>query len=145
MTQAEARALLLAAGPRHYRKQGHFRYKVADREEEVVSVIDGVEETRNRAFPGDYIVTGTRGERFVVKPESFRKRYRDKGNGIAEAAGECWAARYDGPSFEFDSPWQQGARIFCAPGDYLVAPDAEFSEVYRIEAAVFAETYVPVS
>ncbi|RYZ24182.1 MAG: hypothetical protein EOO16_01925 [Chitinophagaceae bacterium] len=144
-TQAALCAWLQAQNPRHYRKYGRFNYAIARTQEQVATIIDGVVETEQCAQPGDYIITGSRGERFVVRPEVFARRYADLANGIAEARGECWAVLYTGAAFTFEAPWPGAAPMHCAPGDYLAAPDAAISEVYRIEAGVFAETYVAVS
>jgi hypothetical protein len=144
MTQAEVIEWVKNNHPRPYKKSGQFSYILCTAEEEVISIIDGQEETRNHAAPGDYILTGTRGERFVVKPEAFEKRYRITAPGKAEAQGRCWGNVYEGAAFDFDSPWQEGATIHCEPGDYLVSPNEQFSEAYRVEKQIFEETYQPI-
>ena len=62
-----------------YRKNGEFRatrVSVATPVETVLA--DGRKETRNVASPGDFVVTGPGGERYVVKPEVFAARYERK-------------------------------------------------------------------
>jgi hypothetical protein len=62
-----------------YRKMAEIRAERADRETSVVTVLrDGTRETSNRAMPGDYIVTGVGGERYVMKPSTFAARYAPK-------------------------------------------------------------------
>lgn len=62
-----------------YRKSGEFRARRVDVPTAVETILpDGRKETRNAALPGDYIVTGTGGEQYVVKPDVFSARYEPK-------------------------------------------------------------------
>ncbi|MEK9138343.1 MAG: 50S ribosomal protein L23, partial [Bacteroidota bacterium] len=60
--------------------KGHYAFEVdihankieiAKAEQEVVTVVAGKPETRNVAKPGDYIVTGALGERYVIPGNRF--------------------------------------------------------------------------
>ena len=72
-----------------YRKNGEFRatrVSVATPVETILA--DGRKETRNIAAPGDFVVAGPGGERYVVKPEVFAARYERK-----RGAGDVYLAR----------------------------------------------------
>ncbi len=73
---------ILEAVQRHgklYRKMAEVQAHRADQETAVETVLaNGISETKNIAAPGDYVVTGPGGERYVVKHETFKTRYARK-------------------------------------------------------------------
>lgn len=142
-TQQEVIDIVKNNNPIHYIKSGEYSYEISDKTQRVVTMIGQEKETENTANEGDYILTGVSGEKYVVQPESFKKRYEDLGNGRAKAKGECWGNVYRGEPIEFTAPW--GEHSICKTGDYLVSPNPEFTEAYRVAANEFVKTYKPVS
>jgi hypothetical protein len=53
--------------------------------------------------------------------------------------GKILACRYYGSDLEFVAKW--GRLMSLKTGDYIVAPSPNYSEVYRIAAQEFYETY----
>jgi len=51
--------------------------ETAAKKQDVVSIINGLEETRNTAGPGDKIITGVKGERYVIKEANFGDLYEE--------------------------------------------------------------------
>lgn len=140
----------------HYKKFGTFDFEVHRGDPiEVITEIDGVHETKNTAQNNDYIMTGASGEKFILKPNQFTKRYKvidsipkesiapgDVFAGKAEAIGECWAIQYAGQPQEFMAPW--GEPMILNIGDWLCSPNEQITEAYRIEKETFSKTYRPV-
>lgn len=66
----------------NYRKTATIKesqIEIADKAQEVITMINGKEETRNTAQEGDYIITGVKGERYALKKinsRSFMKKTR---------------------------------------------------------------------
>lgn len=145
-TQIEMIELLKAGHVKHYSKSGVFPFLIhKGPSAEIVTSIAGVTETKNVANEGDYILTGAEGEKYVIKPETFAKRYKVLSPdqhpllGKAQATGECWGIEFEGDPQLFISPWTEPMSI--NPGDMLVSPDKDFSQAYRIERNAFNKTY----
>lgn len=128
------------AGAAVFRKTARLaqdRIEVAKAEQEVVTVLAGKPETRNVAKPGDYIVTGTLGERYVIAGNRFDRLYepdparpgefRSKGTVLAVLLAE---------PVTFKAPWGEQQRIDA--GGVLVKNG---DDIYGIAEAAFAETY----
>lgn len=121
-----------------YQKSGVYLAVQTQTPCEVVTQIDGTEETRVHAKPGDWILTGPAGERYVLDDSKFHARYRLRENSsYAEAIGSCRATSLD-EAFTFMAPW--GTPMIFEPGDYLACGGAP-SDLYRIERSVFEKTY----
>jgi hypothetical protein len=131
-----------------YRKTGEIIAERAVSETPVVTVLaDGSTETRNRARPGDYIVTGSGGERYVVKPETFAARYAPKPGekGVYVALGQIVAV---------ENPFERPIAIMASWGekqhgsaDCMIAdifdPNSKLREgqPYIIARSEFENTY----
>lgn len=154
--QTEMIAILLAGNPKHFTKHGVFTFYIAIKEHEVITSIAGKEETRNIALPGDYVLKGISGEKYVVHPEAFAKRYKvtstnswnqmqanddHENEGSAIATGECYGIVWESDDDKFESPW--GGDMIINKGDMLVSPDDKFTQAYRIAIDEFNKTYVP--
>ena len=108
---------------------------------------DGTKETSNVAEPGDVIVTGVGGERWVVKPETFQARYvlKRSGKAIYIARGQIVAFQNPfGRPICMMAPWgemQYGSED-CMIAD-VVDPATQQSagEPYLIAGEEFAQTY----
>jgi hypothetical protein len=118
-TQQEVIEIVKNNNPKEFKKFGDFRFEVATEEQEVVTEINGEVETKNVAKVGDYILTGAAGEKYVLKPETFQKRYKvvvinnDRGNleEIATATGTCFGNVYNDNPFTFMASW--GEKMIC--------------------------------
>lgn len=146
-TQEQMIALLKAGNPQHFTKFCRFSFVIAAEEQVVITQFAGEDkpETKNTAKKGDYIVLGLAGEKYILTKAQFDKRYRIVGNLTAEAIGECWGIQYQGEEIEFEAPWRDKEGnpevMNIKPGDYLVSPNPEFTEAYRVKKSEFDKTY----
>ena len=131
-----------------YRKNGEFRatrVSVATPVETILA--DGREETKNVATPGDFVVTGPSGERYVVKPEVFAARYgRKRGTGdVYLARGEIIAVPNPlGRAIRFLASWgeaQTGAADCMIADMFDAATRKRAGQPYIIGRAEFKKTY----
>lgn len=127
-----------------YKKFGNYVAEIATKRQRVITFINGVKETENEAQAGDYILTGPQGERYVLKPNKLKERYKKIGEDLAgrsiyKAIGECWAIQYHGKPFTFTAPW--GEEMICNSGDYICSTKTDGTDVYRIDQNVFLQTY----
>lgn len=113
------------------------KIEVAKAEHEVITVIAGKPETKNVAKPGDYIVTGTLGERYVIAGNRFDRLYEpDPGRpGEFRSKGTVFAVLLTEP-VTLKAPWGEQQRIDT--GGVLVKNG---DDIYGIAEAAFAETY----
>jgi len=113
------------------------KIEVAKAEQEVVTVIAGKPETRNTAKPGDYVVTGTLGERYVIAGNRFDRLYEPDPSrpGEFRSKGTVLAVLLTEP-VTFKAPWGEQQRIDA--GGVMVKNGAD---IYGIAEAAFAETY----
>lgn len=128
------------AGAATFRKTARLtqdKIEVAKAEQEVVTILAGKPETRNVAKPGDYIVTGTLGERYVIAGNRFDRLYEpDPGRpGEFRSKGTVLAVLLTEP-VTFKAPWGEQQRIDA--GGVLVKNG---DDIYGIAEAAFAETY----
>ena len=134
-----------------YRKVATVRARRASRATPVTTVLDdGTRETSNVAEPGDYIVTGIGGERYVVKPGVFEARYalKPRRKNVYIARGETIAV--ENP---FGRPlsimaawgeWQRGAAN-CMIADAIdPSTRRRAGKPYIIARKEFDRTYEPV-
>lgn len=147
-----------------YQKSKGIYATVASGGELVISKIqdDAVEEARNIASKGDYIVTGITksGEQWVIKPESFHKRYKQVNGDYYEPkdtarvyAIQVTAAniynyglteletliKNPGKAVYIEAAWGE-SQLISLDSSYLVCPPDK-SEIYRIAKSAFDETY----
>lgn len=113
------------------------KIEIAKAEQEVVTVIAGKPETRNMAKPGDYIVTGTLGERYVILGNRFDRLYEPDPSrpGEFRSRGTVQAVLLSEP-VTFKAPWGEQQKIEA--GGVMVKNG---DDVYGIAEAAFAETY----
>ena len=122
-----------------YRKFGEVTASKVLVETKVVTEIKGEVETVNIAKPGDFIVTGAEGEKYVLTPEKFESRYKHKVGNVYTATGGCYAVQYEGIDFAFKAPW--GEDMICKDQDYICSTVLTGDDVYRIERLIFLKTY----
>lgn len=133
-----------------YRKSAEVQAERAAEATPVETILaDGTKETSNVAEPGDYIVTGLGGERYVVKPEIFQARYvRKPGKkDVYIARGYAVAVRNPfGRPISIMAPWgehQRGAADCMIADVFDPAKGQRAGEPYLIAGAEFARTYKP--
>jgi hypothetical protein len=126
-----------------YRKTATLRKSqvtIARARQEVVTVIRGVEETRNVARIGDCIITGDHGERYVVPKRKFWSLYEAHPAG---RGGYRSKARVRGLALtentEIIAPW--GERQRALKGGMIVRRVGRPLDIYLIEARAFKRTY----
>ena len=134
-----------------YAKKAEVSAATATAGQEVRTVLgDGTEETVNYAEEGDVIVTNPGGEKYILKPENFAKRYEPTAEeGVYRAKGMARAIKNGtGAPIEIMAPW--GEPQF-GDQDCMIAtvfdpdnPDQIGSDRYIIGAKEFAETYGPI-
>jgi hypothetical protein len=127
----------IKSGEKIYRKKDlYFDYRVADKEEEILTVINKKVETKNAAKPGDYILTGSMGEQYVLPANKFESRYFIVENKAKTKPVEIKAKIYKGPPISFQTNW--GEEMILEGEDSLVDNSGEY---YRIDANAFLNTY----
>lgn len=137
---------LLAAAP-VYEKLPVVSARVAEADEAVVTVLaDGREETSNLARPGDVIVTNPGGERYVLDPETFSRRYREIADGRFQATGMVRALRNPAAvEIEIVAPWGElmrgGPDCWIAMAYDPTQPEQGSLDRYLIGAEEFAASY----
>jgi hypothetical protein len=111
-------------------------------EQEVVTLIGGAEETRNKAKPGDAIVTGEAGERYVIDRKRFDELYRpDPRDGSRYVSTNVVRAIWLAEATELLAPWGEMQRVEA--GGFVVQPLDRPDDVYLIEGQAFAAAYSP--
>ena len=129
---------------KRYLKQGAVNAKLAVKDEKVKTEIDGVVETVNTAKENDVVIKGSSNELYLINIDKFKARYnveKELSSDYQEykAIGECFAFEFKGEGFSFIAPW--GEEMIVENGDFLASPNAEITEVYRIEKNAFKKTY----
>ncbi len=114
-----------------------FKYIIATEVTSVDTVINGKKETSNKANIGDYILTGTKGEKYILTPDKFKSRYEIIDNITAKTKPvKIKAKQYSGEAMSFMASW--GEEMILTNGDFLVNNNDEY---YRIEKSAFGNTY----
>ena len=134
-----------------YKKKGEVRAQLATGGETIKTILaNGTKETTNTAKVGDYIITNPGGERYIVKPEKFNKRYGPKEgeDGVYEAKGYCKAITNPyGEDVEIMASWgeTETGNSECMFADtYDPETNTLGGEPYIIEKAAFEQTYAKV-
>lgn len=121
-------------------KQCTKRWGVVSQRSVVTTLLDGVE-TSNVAQPGDFIMCGPVGEKYVVRfermPELYERAPDDPMTMLVRPGGPRRVARYDGKDGSFEPSW--GGSMVLKSGDCVVR-EAK-NKYYRIEKEVFNATY----
>lgn len=139
----------LAAAPVYAKKGIVSARQVAEREEVKTTLADGTEETVNVAEPGDVVVTNPSGEKYVLKPDNFAKRYdATEEEGVFRAKGMARAVQNPtGADVEIMAPW--GEPQYGGPDCMLATvfdpeqPGVIGADRYIIGRDEFLATYAP--
>ncbi len=120
----------------YVKKELTFNFRIAEKEEKIVTEIDGEKETENTAKEGDYILTGSKKEVYVLSPKKFESRYTVVDGKAKTKPVEILAKEFSGKKIKFKAPWEED--MIIKSSDFLVKNEGEF---YRIEKEAFANTY----
>ena len=113
---------------------------------EVVTLIDGEKETKNKCNPGDFVITGPKGEKYVIAPNKLPNNYniienvlvtRQQPRLVAYVSKKLLKALRLADEIQFTASWGEAMILKC--GDYLVKEGEGM--YYRIEGDVFKKTY----
>lgn len=132
-------AAIISKKAKTYSKFGSIKAVIVGKSQKVDTIIDGVLETTNTAVPGDYIITGPRREEYVVKAETFKKRYVPVSGDTYKPIGKVVAIKWVLPPTTFTASW--GEDMILNTGDMLCATPDNLKEPYRIEIKAFRDTY----
>lgn len=114
--------------------------RILTKDEKIETIIDGKTETTKNGKIGEYVITGTKGEEYVVDAKTVAKKYTINKTGnnakITTKPVEIDFAVSD-REFTFTASW--GEDMISEPGDALVYEDGKLS--YRIEKEAFSNTY----
>jgi len=113
-----------------------FDYRIITEKEEITTEINGKIETIKLANPGDYILTGSMNEKYVLSSDKFNSRYKIEGNKAKSRSVKTLAKMFIGSSISFIASW--GEKMIIEHEDYLINNKNEF---YRIEKNAFNNTY----
>lgn len=114
-------------------------YTVAPTRQQVVTVTADGKETVNVAEPGDIVMSGSSGEKYVVEAAKFGDLYDgDPGETVVPNQAPRMAARYSGSAeVVFTARW--GEDMVLRPGDYLVLGSSGMP--HRVDRNEFEATY----
>jgi len=116
--------------------------EVAARRQSVVTTVDGLEETRSVAEPGDRIVTGARGERYVIKAQKFDALYEEDAADPSRYRSKTLVRALPlKEDTELRAPWDEWQR--AKKGGFVVQRIGAPDDVYLIAESVFKATYAP--
>lgn len=134
-----------------FKKKGEVMAQVAMGGETIETILaDGTKETTNTAEVGDFIITNPGGERYIVKPDKFNKRYGPKEGveGVYEAKGYCKAIKNPtGENVKIMASWgeiQTGDSECMFADTYDPETNTLGGEPYIIEKTAFEQTYAKV-
>ena len=114
-----------------------FDVKVATFKEEIITKIDNEIKETTTAMPGDFILTGAKGERYVLKSLDFMERYSLNETGtIAAEKQKKKNFKMVEKLMKFVSPW--GELVTVRRGDVIIRENGNY---YGIEREVFDRTY----
>lgn len=114
--------------------------------EVIVTIIDGEKETQNTANDGDWVITGTKNEQYIISDAKLHERYTVEVNDMDNDNPDHYKitskpvvieVRECPLEFGFTASW--GEEMIAHPHDFLVYEDGVRS--YRIEREAFFNTY----
>ena len=113
---------------------------------EIVTYIDGEKETKNTCNNGDYVLSGTKGEKYVVVGKKIPALYnifeevlvtRLQPRKVAKITKALLKKVNIKDHIEFTASW--GESMVVSAGDFLVKE--EEGKYYKIDGQVFKKTY----
>ncbi len=128
-----------------YEKHGTVEARHTTPGETVIISVDRVVDTYYAANPGDMVLTGPKGEEYVVSEVKFKRLYEatDK-PGTYKAKGVVKAVQVPAGTapFHFRTPW--GEQHLVQAGDYIATSQSDNfdpEKCFRIRKSVFDATY----
>jgi len=118
------------------KKEKTFNFEVAKEKTKIDTVIDGKKETSKSVNKGDYILTGTKGEKYAISPKTFKERYTIVNSKAKTKPIKTLAKKYLGKPISFIASWDE--EMILEPNDFLIKNGDEY---YRIEKKAFNNTY----
>jgi hypothetical protein len=116
------------------------KVRIAEADQVVVTVINDKEETRCLAKAGDYVVTGPKGEEYVIKAAKFSGLYvEDAADATRYISRNVVRALVLTEDTELTAPW--GERQRAAKGGVAAQRVDNKKDIYLIDKAVFESTY----
>jgi len=130
------------AGAEYYRKCATVTARVAEAGEEIVTIVDGTQETRNVANAGDYVVQNPGGEEYIVEKAKFEGRYEIVAGSEStyRPSGAPVRAVPLAENVRFVAPW--GEEQFINAGGFLLD---NAGDIYGIQKQEFFDTYAASS
>ncbi len=113
---------------------------------EIVTILDGEVETKNTCKNGDYVLTGLKGEKYVVVAKKIPNLYnllegllitRQLPRKVVKITKLLLSKLKLQQPIEFTATWGEGMKLYV--GDYLVKEDE--GKYYKIDGDVFKKTY----
>jgi hypothetical protein len=141
-TLEELSSILTPSNPKTYTKFGNVVARPAEIGEVVETIIDGQLETTNTVKEPGFVITGTEGEKYFVKANTFKTRYNHLHGDVYVPVGKVVAVKWTNPPSKFKASW--GEDMIINPGDFLAATPDDTAHPYRIEAKAFSKTYKEV-
>jgi hypothetical protein len=108
--------------------------------QEIYTIINGRLETKNTAHIGDRIITGVKGERYILNAENFAATYEEDPADTARYISKnfIYALQPD-DNIELTAPW--GERQRAVRGGYVAQRLGHLNDIYLIEEDAFHRTY----
>lgn len=108
--------------------------------QEIYTVINGRLETKNTAQTGDRIITGVKGERYILNAENFAATYEeDLADPSRYLSKNFIYALQPEDNIELIAPW--GERQRTVRGGYVAQRLGNLNDIYLIEEDAFHRTY----
>lgn len=99
--------------------------------------IDGVLETKKQVKIGDYILIGSKGEKYSIEKEKFEKLYEKVNENLYKTKPDKVIAIELKENIKFIANWGEEMRGYI--GDFLIYRSDD--DIYRIERKAFFLTY----
>lgn len=115
--------------------------RLADSEEKIDTVIDGKLERSGITKPGDYIVTGSKGEEYIIKSEKFPTLYEENPNKPSEFRSKNWGVAIFAES-DITIVRSDGTEVSAKKGDALFN-SAVTNTINVIDRDIFEKDYRP--
>lgn len=112
----------------------------------VVTYVNGEKETENSCNPGDFVITGSKGEKYVIAPHKLPNNYnlidnllvtRQQPRTVVKVSAQVLKSLKLPKQITFTASW--GEQVILQAGDYIVKEDKD--KFYRIEGTIFKQTY----
>lgn len=142
MKQYVAELMANGAKPVFYAKTARISARPGIPGEKITTTLaNGHQETVNVAKAGDMVATNPGGEQYVIKAETFKKKYEiDPDNPkVFRPKGGAQQFLQLNEDIDFVAPW--GEDMHMKSGDFINVTDREKGDIYGIAKKEFFDTY----